>query len=594
VKLALFVKQRFKYSIMRRIFGGCALLTRRLLLIIFTSILIVAALSTIVLRLGIIGRYAEISPTIALPPESTPSRHVAEYRSPPCGYSCIYEPSHASNLLYLSKIAPVRVDAVINEVFETSGFNPRTITACMPSGSYSKALLQVNVSIGGGSQYDRVLWVFINGVPAFWGSTSQLSTTVVEADITHLLSILRGCVNISIILSNWIVPQMGLTGVYRVNISILLFPGNPDTHIPDFIIPLWSNGQISWATLNPANSSTSQTVKLPRNVSRVLMMLYIKGSRSDEFFYMLNRTIRDVLIYVDGRLVGVAHLFPTIYAGGFNPYYWAGITATNALSQRPELIDITALVLPAVAADKEVEIRIEIPGLKEFGGDSRIDLSGAILAWFGPEVSSARLLKARSNYTASYEPGHNSSVEKSSYSIEYETFVSFVDGRSGIARLSAAGGSYSFQAIDGIRVYIHVQSSERDARLTIDGSSIWSSASRCRYEIYISRNITASVGGELETRLYSDNIRVVGAYYYSDPGIYVECFDSTAAAGSYSVRMRGSGIISLGDFAGYTARQAFCGSNFGGFNMWVEAFDVHGSGSRALKSYSLVFWLSSG
>jgi len=573
------------------------LLTRRVLLIIFTSILIVVALSAIVLRLGIIGRYAEISPTITLPPGPPPSRHVAEYRSPPCGYGCIYEPSHASNLLYLSKTPPVRVDAMINEVFETSGFNPRIIATCILSGSYSKALLQVNVSISGGPQYDRVLWVFINGVPAFWGSTSQLSTTVAEADITHLLSILRGCVNISVILSNWVIPQIGLTGVYRVNISILLFPGNPDIHIPDLIIPLWSNGQISWAVLNPVNSSTSQTVKLPRNVSRVLMMLYIKGSRSDEFFYMLNRTIRDVLIYVDERLAGVAHPFPTIYAGGFNPYYWAGITATNALSQRPELIDITALVLPAVAADEEVEIRVEIPGLKEFGGDSRIDLSGAILAWFGSEVSSARLLKARSSYTASYEPGYNSSVEKASYSVEYETFVSFADGRSGIARLSAAGGSYSFQAvqaIDGIKVYMHVQSFERDARLTIDGSSIWSSALRGRYEIYISRNITASVGGELETRLYSDNIRVVGTYYYSDQGTYVECFDSTAAAGSYSVRMRDSRIISLGDFAGYAARQAFCGSNFGGFSMWIEAFDVHGSGSKALKSYRLVFWLSPG
>ncbi len=520
--------------------------------------------------------------------------YIKMFKNPICGYNCIYEPSWTSSLLYVANATLIRIKVLVNETFGNVGFNPRNITICIPEGSYSRALLQINVSISGGFQYDRVLWIYINGAPVFWGSTSQLRMTVTEVDISHFLKILRGCINFSIILSNWIIPEQRITGVYYVNISLLLFPGVVHFDPPDLILPLWIKRGLSLVMLDPTNASAIDMVKLPRNVSRVMLLIYAKGSRADEFFYKQNISLRDILIYIDNILVGVAHLFPTIYAGGFLQYYWSRTTASNALSAIPELIDVTAIALPLLVERGVLRIRVEIPALREIGGDRRIDLAGALMVWLNKaDIISVKILRNKSYYMRNITIEQNYRIENSSYSLWHESLAIYSNNRTMLITSKSTGNSLSIQLISDIQSYTHIQRFIREARSIIDGIRAWSFSSRGSYEIYLVRSNTTITSSEsLKLYKYLDSIRVLQQLYlYDSITKGIECFDTTSVNGSYIARVKDSKIIGIESLSSTTSRQMYCNTPSSGVILWVEAISDTSNKLGIFKSYNLVFWV---
>lgn len=284
-------------------------------------------------------------------------------------------------------VEPVVVKIAENASFATTGFTPQVFTVEIPPGSYSRAILNVSMRLTD-RQYDRIFWVFANGIPIYWGSTVQRLNSTAEADVTLFLNLFRGRVNFSIVLPNWVVPGL-VPGVFLVNVTLYLYPGPTPAWVPTDYIPLWRDSYgNSLAEFTPRSTVINTTVSLPRGVYRAAVYLFTKPGRLDEFFYGNIPSLRDILFYYNDRLAGVFHVFPTIYTGGIFPLYWRPMTSINThYTKSPEIIDITPHLVDGLSAN----ISLRIMGMREASARASspyfsVIVGGAVLAWRDPSI----------------------------------------------------------------------------------------------------------------------------------------------------------------------------------------------------------------
>lgn len=255
----------------------------------------------------------------------------------------------ASNDITKSNYPPIITSKIVN----------------LPSGTYSKILLRVDVELKSAipgrlaSNYDRALWIFIDGVPLLIGTTAQRYNYAVITDVTYLYPLLLGKHNITFILPNYVIPSLGLTGYFIANVTLLYYPGQP-SNPPTDIIPLWTNNRYSglaWAVLTSSKNIATQNITIPGNVTRAYLLLYTEGASFDEFWWSNIPTDREVLIYSDNKLIAVTQPFPYIYTGGINPFMWRPIPEINTYAFEPLIIDITPYI-PFIIGTHTLKITI--------------------------------------------------------------------------------------------------------------------------------------------------------------------------------------------------------------------------------------------
>jgi len=255
----------------------------------------------------------------------------------------------ASNDITKSNYPPIITSKIVN----------------LPSGTYSKILLRVDVELKSAipgrlaSNYDRALWIFIDGVPLLIGTTAQRYNYAVITDVTYLYPLLLGKHNITFILPNYVIPSLGLTGYFIANVTLLYYPGQPSNPSTD-IIPLWTNNRYSglaWAVLTSSKNIAAQNITIPGNVTRAYLLLYTEGASFDEFWWSNIPTDREVLIYSDNKLIAVTQPFPYIYTGGINPFMWRPIPEINTYAFEPLIIDITPYI-PFIIGTHTLKITI--------------------------------------------------------------------------------------------------------------------------------------------------------------------------------------------------------------------------------------------
>ena len=96
----------------------------------------------------------------------------------------------------------------------------------------------------------------------------------------------------------------------------------------------------------------SSTVTVPANTTALTAEVFASGHGAEEEdwwnapFACLSGGIpyREVGISVDGRLAGVAPVFPTIYTGGYGPDFWRPIPSPRAFNLRPYVFDLSPFV----------------------------------------------------------------------------------------------------------------------------------------------------------------------------------------------------------------------------------------------------------
>ncbi|KAI3419498.1 uncharacterized protein J3R85_013189 [Psidium guajava] len=115
----------------------------------------------------------------------------------------------------------------------------------------------------------------------------------------------------------------------------------------DLIFPVSDCGDRgSWYRIESASDLPSKRIRIPANTVRAVLELCVSSHGNDEFWYSNppdtyitennlttgrgNGAYREVLVMIDGHLVGSEVPFPVVFTGGINPLFWEPIVAIGA------------------------------------------------------------------------------------------------------------------------------------------------------------------------------------------------------------------------------------------------------------------------
>ncbi|KAK6934142.1 Peptide-N4-(N-acetyl-beta-glucosaminyl)asparagine amidase A [Dillenia turbinata] len=245
-----------------------------------------------------------------------------------------------------------------------------------PSQEFSKIVLEWK-STCRGKQFDRIFGVWLGGVEILRSCTAEPIPTgtiwMVEKDITRYNSLLMQNQTLAVYLGN--VVDNTYTGIYHVNITIKFYPeehslnrflpslgnlGHGNRHSrANLILPISRNLPLNDGLWFEIENSTDIQVefKIPRNVYRAVLEVYVSFHENDEFWYSNppqeyidannltntpgNGPFREVLVSLDSVIVGAVLPFTVIYTGGINPFLWRPITGIGSFDLPSYDIEIT-------------------------------------------------------------------------------------------------------------------------------------------------------------------------------------------------------------------------------------------------------------
>ena len=262
-------------------------------------------------------------------------------------------------------------------------------------GEFSRILMKVSVALKSSVKgwpavnYDRPLWIWIDGVPVFIGTTAQRFNYTVTVDVTPFYNLIVGKkLNLSIFLYNSVLPRYHLTGVFYVNVTLLLYPGKKPDGVPDKWIPLWVPTKGSFKGVSFVVSShgkgPSETIYVPSGVSRAILMIYTEGCAYEEFWYDMLPPDRYMIVESDGKPIAIVQPYPYIFTGGIDPLLWRPVTAIRTYAFSPLLIDLTGL-LPLIVGKHTFSIHI-------FNGGRRWYIFAALAVYEHPRAVEYRLV----------------------------------------------------------------------------------------------------------------------------------------------------------------------------------------------------------
>ncbi|KAF8391225.1 hypothetical protein HHK36_023527 [Tetracentron sinense] len=242
-----------------------------------------------------------------------------------------------------------------------------------PSQNFSTIVLEWKATCKG-RQFDRIFGVWLGGVEILRSCTAEPRATgivwTVEKDITRYSSLLKSPQTLAVFLGN--VVDKTYTGIYHVNITLHFYPaeeqynqnkrnsvyglGSP----ADLILPISRNLQGNdglWFSIENSTDVQLKEFKIPQNAYRAVLEVYVSFHENDEFWYGNppneylaannltgtpgNGPFREVLISLDGKVMGAVWPFTVIYTGGINPLLWRPITGIGSFDLPSYDIEIT-------------------------------------------------------------------------------------------------------------------------------------------------------------------------------------------------------------------------------------------------------------
>ncbi|KAK9132131.1 hypothetical protein Scep_011659 [Stephania cephalantha] len=230
-----------------------------------------------------------------------------------------------------------------------------------------------------GRQFDRIFGVWLGGVEVLRSCTAEPRATgivwTVEKDITRYSSLLKTPNEFAVYIGN--IVDSTYTGVYHVNLTLHFYPSNGDDHHDDkhkfsgssndfngspadLIVPVSRNLPLNggqWFLVENSTDVQLKEFEIPRNAYRAVLEVYVSYHENDEFWYGNppndyivgnnltttpgNGPFREVLVSLDGVVVGAVWPFTVVYTGGINPLLWRPITAIGSFDLPTYDIEIT-------------------------------------------------------------------------------------------------------------------------------------------------------------------------------------------------------------------------------------------------------------
>ncbi|KAK8970279.1 hypothetical protein KSP40_PGU017273 [Platanthera guangdongensis] len=251
----------------------------------------------------------------------------------------------------------------------TSTYSPPSHCQLLRSSAPSSIVLEWSAACSG-VQFDRIFGVWLAGVELLRSCTAEpISRGInwsVRKDVTRYASLFSKPQTLAVYLGN--IVDQNYTGIYHVNVSIHFYfdPMPPKPTVPafqspsDIIIPISKSLPLNdglWFQIHNSSDVQGKGVKIPRNVYRAVIEVYVSFHSDDEFWYTNppnsyifennltsvsgNGAFREVTIRLDDAVVGAIWPFTVIYTGGVNPLLWRPISAIGSFNLPSYDIEIT-------------------------------------------------------------------------------------------------------------------------------------------------------------------------------------------------------------------------------------------------------------
>ena len=220
-------------------------------------------------------------------------------------------------------------------------------------GPWSKVVLTMSANVHTGTQFDRIGDVLIGGVAMLHMTTPEgeagETDWTIQRDVTAYSSILGATQPTYFIIGNQ--TDSTYTGDFYGTLSLTFYATDaktPAAVTPDKVIGLnaaVNRGLPTRSGDKPVNSS----VVIPVNTTSLTAEVFASGHGAEEEdwwnapFACASGGIpyREVGISIDGKLAGVAPVFPTIYTGGYGPDFWRPIPSPRTYNLRPYVFDLS-------------------------------------------------------------------------------------------------------------------------------------------------------------------------------------------------------------------------------------------------------------
>jgi hypothetical protein len=254
--------------------------------------------------------------------------------------------------------------------FQFVNFNIQNYQFTPPAGCpgpWEKVVFTADFNVTAGRQFDRSAIVDLGFVNLYFGTTPEPRHNLapswhVERDVTDYSALFTSVQSGHIILGNLV--NSTYTGVISGSAALEFYPkqgdrGRDDPARPaDAVYPLTqSNGEGGFnepAFLHTSTDQLATTFTLPRNIERAYLDVITQSQSNDEFWYSCvpndvagplqscgGTAFREAEVSIDGQPAGVAPVYPWIYTGGVDPFFWEPIPGVQTLNFVPYRVDLT-------------------------------------------------------------------------------------------------------------------------------------------------------------------------------------------------------------------------------------------------------------
>ncbi|KAI9606997.1 hypothetical protein KEM48_001653, partial [Puccinia striiformis f. sp. tritici PST-130] len=203
-------------------------------------------------------------------------------------------------------------------------------------------------------------------------------------DVSKYIPLLSSPGLLSLDIGNIVDKSVNLTGAFEVTLSAKFYPSTqlfPTSKKADKIIN-WGRG---------TGSNMSQFLTFPQNLESAFVELFASGAAQEEYTNVPDEyskqldpdntgnvvvgkgSFREVQVWIDSRLAGVAYPFPVIYTGGILMSWWRPIAGIGAFDAPTYILDISPFI-PYLSDSKAHNFTMIVEGQDPSGARTTGDI----------------------------------------------------------------------------------------------------------------------------------------------------------------------------------------------------------------------------
>jgi hypothetical protein len=282
--------------------------------------------------------------------------------------------------------------------FNVENFSYAPPTDC--PGPWAKVVLEADINVAAGIQYDRTANFWLGPYNIFFGTTAEPSPTEapswhVESDLTDYSSIFTTAQTGQADIGNTLC--CGLSSIIFASAQIEFYPLEKWQRAPvtaNVVLPLSGGPNGGTVGLNTGADTLAGTFTMPTNIQNAYLDVYAQSQSDDEFWYSCvpndvstelescgNTAFRETEITIDGQAAGVAPVFPWIFTGGIDPFLWFPLPGVQTLNFTPYRVNLTPFAgLLSNGLPHTVSLSV-------FNADSYFSATASLLLYLDPNTT---------------------------------------------------------------------------------------------------------------------------------------------------------------------------------------------------------------